>query len=93
MTFTNEVYGQWLGEPIRHTLDLNNYDVDTHITLRHNDSVKFCQPKHFCSYCQSNSIDDMRGNCCCCGAPRGEDKSRYVLTSPAIFGENSLISK
>ena len=38
-------------------------------------SVKVCQPeKHFCSYCQSTSHDDMRGNCCCCGAPRGSDK-------------------
>ena len=46
--------------------------------------VKLCQnetlemlpqpEKHFCSYCQSTSHDDMRGNCCCCGAPRGNDK-------------------
>ena len=53
-------------------------------------SGKVCQPeKHFCSYCQSNSIDDMRGNCCCCGAPRGNDKShfRYAMNDGLASAE------
>ena len=53
-------------------------------------SVKVCQPeKHFCSYCQSNSPDDMRGNCNACGAPRGNDKPhfRYAMNDGLASAE------
>ena len=55
-----------------------------------NEPVKVCQPeKHFCSYCQSNSIDDMRGNCCCCGAPRWNDNAhfRYAMNDGLVSAE------
>ena len=52
-----------------------NYVKEMESIVYDNEPVKVCQPeKHFCSYCQSTSHDDMRGNCCCCGAPRGNDK-------------------
>ena len=25
---------------------------------------------HRCEFCGGNTVDDMRGNCCACGAPR-----------------------
>jgi len=64
----------------------------------HIPSVKVCQTeKHRCSYCQSNSPDDMRGNCNACGAPRGNDYPhfRYAMNnglSSAEWHGNNLVS-
>ena len=70
-TVSYGTYPQMLGEPItKEVFDKfrGNWEMPSGV-------VKVCQPeKHFCSYCQSTSHDDMRGNCCCCGAPRGNDK-------------------
>jgi len=32
-----------------------------------------------CDYCTSFSLMDMRGNCCCCGAPRHPDYYRPMF--------------
>ena len=86
-TVSYGTYPQMLGEPItKEVFDKfrGNWEMPSGV-------VKVCQPeKHFCSYCQSTSHDDMRGNCCCCGAPRGKQPyMEFSSQPPVILGNGS----
>ena len=37
--------------------------------------------KYDCLYCQGNTYDDDRGNCCACGAPRNKLEKRVSQSS------------
>ena len=44
-------------------------------------SINYKGIKSHCEYCLSNSYDDERGNCICCGAPRQKGiQFEYRLT-------------
>jgi ribosomal protein L37E len=57
--------------------------IDTRGTWKTIDemSINYKGIKSHCEYCLSNSYDDERGNCICCGAPRQKGiQFEYRLT-------------
>jgi len=69
------------------TTDYFVTNEDWNNEIKENEEIE----KHLCSYCESTSPDDSRGNCCACGAPRTikEEKPFYgtYMGSPVYDAE------